>query len=75
MKRFTELYLQLGETTRTSEKLSLLRSYFQTAPPLDAAWVVYLMQGRKLGKTVSTTLLRKWAGEDAGLSPWLPSVS
>ncbi|MBV8781604.1 MAG: ATP-dependent DNA ligase [Phycisphaerae bacterium] len=71
MKRFTELYLQLGETTRTSEKLSLLRSYFQTAPPLDAAWVVYLMQGRKLGKTVSTTLLRKWAGEDAGLSPWL----
>ena len=71
MKRFTDLYMALDETTRTTEKLALLKNYFQAAPPIDAAWVVYLMQGHKLGRTVASKRLRTWAGELAKLPSWL----
>src|SRR4051812_26834002 len=71
MQRFTELFLKLDQTTRTSEKLEALREYFKSAPLADSVWAVYLMTGHKIGRTVSATLLRKWVGEEAGLPAWL----
>ncbi len=47
MKAFTDLYLQLDQTTRTGEKVEALVRYFQTASPLDAAWAVFVLSGRK----------------------------
>jgi DNA ligase 1 len=71
MIRFAELYTQLDATTRTTEKLAALKLYFQTAPPHDAAWAVFLLLGRKFGRTVSGRLIRQWAAEVTGFAPWL----
>jgi DNA ligase-1 len=69
--RFARLYAELDATTRTSEKLEALKSYFQTAPPHDAAWAAFLLLGRKFGRTVSGRLIREWAAEVTGFAPWL----
>src|SRR5205814_1939646 len=71
MQQFTELYLKLDRTTRTSEKLEALREYFRAAPPADAIWAIYIMTGRKIGRTVSWRQLRDWAAEVSGYSTWL----
>ena len=71
MKQFTDLFIALDRTTRTSEKLEALRDYFRTAPPADAIWAAYLMTGRKIGRTVSFRLLRDWAAEISGYPAWL----
>jgi DNA ligase-1 len=71
MIRFAELYAELDATTRTAEKVDALKSYFQTAPPHDAAWAAFLLLGRKFGRTVSSRLIRQWAAEATGYEPWL----
>jgi DNA ligase-1 len=71
MIRFAELYAQLDATTRTAEKVDALKSYFQHAPPHDAAWAAFLLLGRKFGRTVSGKLIREWAAEVTGFAPWL----
>src|SRR5262249_53347378 len=71
MQRFTELYLALDRTTRTSEKLEALRRYFEAAPPRDAIWALYVLTGRKIGRTVNWRQLRDWAAEVAEYPTWL----
>ncbi len=71
MKRFTELFQRLDATTRTTEKRAALVDYFKSAPPRDAAWAVYVLAERKIGKGVSTTQLRQWAAELSGHPQWL----
>src|SRR3569623_265547 len=71
MERFTDLYLELDQSNRTSDKLAALARYFKTAPPEDAIWAVYILAGRKIGRTVSSTQLRIWAGEESGYPDWL----
>jgi DNA ligase-1 len=71
MKAFTDLFIDLDRTTRTSEKLEALRSYFRTAPPRDAIWAVYIMTGRRIGRTVSFRQLRDWAVEVSNHPAWL----
>jgi DNA ligase-1 len=71
MEKFTQLYLQLDQTTRTSEKLEALANYFRSAPPQDAIWAVYLMTGRKIGRTISFRLLRDWVGEISQMPTWM----
>ncbi len=71
MKAFTDLYLELDKTTRTAEKVAALVRYFRTTPPLDAAWAVFLLSGRRIGKAVSSPLLRQWAAEASGNPLWL----
>src|SRR5580704_12707526 len=71
MKQFTDLFIALDRTTRTSEKLEALRDYFRTAPAADAIWAAYLMTGRKIVRTVSFRLLRDWAAEVSGYPAWL----
>jgi DNA ligase 1 len=71
MKRFTDLYFQLDETNRTSEKLSLLKRYFREAPPEDAAWGLSFLSGDRIRRLIPTKLLRDWTLEEAGISLWL----
>src|SRR3954463_990082 len=71
MKQFTDLFIELDRTTRTSEKLEALRAYFRTAPPRDAIWAVYIMTGRRIGRTVSFRQLRDWSAEASGYPGWL----
>jgi DNA ligase-1 len=47
MKRFIQLFLELDSTNKTSRKETALISYFQDAPPRDAAWVVTYLIGKR----------------------------
>jgi len=71
MRRFTDLYLRLDATTRTTEKVSALVEYFREAPREDAAWALALLTGRRRRRAVSTTNLRRWAAEATSLPLWL----
>ncbi len=75
MKSFTRLYSRLEETTKTKNKVEALVSYFESAEPLDAAWAIYFLSGRKsipeLKRVVKSSLLRSWAASAAGLSDWM----
>jgi DNA ligase-1 len=71
MKRFAALFTRIDQTTKTSRKTSLLRDYFETAPDMDKLWTVALLSGRRPKRAVTTTRLREWAAERAGIAPWL----
>ena len=71
MKRFTQLFTALDETNRTSEKVAALEAYFRAADPADAAWALHFLCARKVPRAITSTTLRAWAGEEAGLPAWL----
>lgn len=71
MKRFTQLYTGLDQTSRADEKMAALTSYFRQAPPADAAWGLHFLYGRKLPRLLTAADLRAWAAEEAGLPLWL----
>ena len=71
MKHFANLFRQLDSTTRTTLKVNALESYFRTAPPQDALWVIALFTSKRPRRTVSTKILREWAAELADIPLWL----
>jgi DNA ligase-1 len=71
VKDFAALYWRLDATTSTNDKLAALRDYFAAAPADDAACALHLLSGGKQSRAVSTTLLRQWAAEAAGIPLWL----
>lgn len=71
MQRFTQLYFELDETNRTSEKVAALHRYFSEVPARDAAWALFFLTGQKLKRAVSSPQLRHWSAEEAGLPAWL----
>ena len=71
MMRFTKMYDELDATTRTSEKLAAIERYFRDAPPGDAAWALWLLVGNRLKRVVTSTELRQWACQSAGVASWM----
>jgi DNA ligase-1 len=71
MQRFTQLYFELDQTTKTAEKLEALERYFTEAPVRDAAWALFFISGKTLSRAVSSTLLQEWTAVEAGLPLWL----
>lgn len=71
MKRFAALYAALDETTRSSEKTAALAAYLREAPPADRVWTIALLSHRRPRRAVTTTDLRGWAAEAAGIPDWL----
>ncbi|MEM8775651.1 MAG: ATP-dependent DNA ligase [Pseudomonadota bacterium] len=71
MKRFTALYTTIDQTTKTSVKVAELARYFADAPDQDRLWTVALFSGRRPRRTITTTRLREWAAERAGIPLWL----
>ncbi len=71
MRRFAALYATLDATTRTNAKVAALSDYFREAPEEDRLWTVALFSGRRPRRTITATVLRRWAAEQAGLSDWL----
>ncbi|MGA1582748.1 MAG: ATP-dependent DNA ligase, partial [Saprospiraceae bacterium] len=70
MEQFSNLFLSLDHTNKTNAKVEALASYFATAPEKDRLWAIALLSHRRPKRTVSTTLLRKWASETANLPLW-----
>ena len=71
MNRFATLFAALDGTTRTSEKTAALAAYFASAPDSDKVWTVALLTGRRPRRAVTSTELRLWAAEAAGIPDWL----
>jgi len=71
MRLLTELYLRLDATTKTNDKLKALEDYFSQAPAEDACWAVKLLSGKRITRTVKSSLLRQWAAEASGHEPWM----
>lgn len=71
MKRFGNLFLELDRTTKTNDKIALLRSYFLTAPEEDRIWALALFTGRRPPRKIKTTQVKQWAMEMAGIPEWL----
>lgn len=71
MEAFTSLFTQLDRTTKTREKIRYLVEYFQVSDPVDSAWTLFFLTGRKLPRGVNTRLLREAIAEVAALPLWL----
>lgn len=71
MKRFATLFNALDQTTKTNLKTKALANYFSHAPDQDKLWCIALFSGRRPKRAVTTTDLRAWAAERAGIPLWL----
>ena len=71
MKRFTALFTRLDQTTKTNAKVDALAEYLTEAPEPDRLWTIALLSGRRPKRTITTTPLREWAAERAGIPLWL----
>lgn len=75
MKRFAALYRELDRSTATNDKRAALIRYFRQAPPLDAAWAIFLLCGGKINgarqRIASSGELRRWISELTTLPDWL----
>ena len=71
MRRFAQLFHELDATTRTAEKVQSLVAYFRETPAEDAAAALAVLSGQRQRRGVTTTLLREWAAEAAGIPLWL----
>ncbi len=68
---FSNLVSKLGQTTKTGEKLALLRDYFAKAPDADKVWTIAMFTGRRPRRLVSGSLMGGWCLELTGLPGWL----
>ncbi|GGG65821.1 ATP-dependent DNA ligase [Salipiger pallidus] len=75
MKAFATLFTAIDQSTKTTVKTAALAEYFRTAPAQDKLWCVALFSGRRPKRAVTTTQLREWAAERAGLPLWLVEES
>lgn len=71
MRTFTDLFTALDQTTKTNTKVAALAEYFAKADDQDRLWTMAILSHRRPKRTVSTKLLRLWAAEKSGISPWL----
>jgi DNA ligase 1 len=71
MKAFAALYDAIDQTTSTLDKVAALVSYFQGAPPADAAWAISFLVGRRPKRLIKSGDLRRWAAELAETPDWL----
>ncbi|MEO3415266.1 ATP-dependent DNA ligase [Roseovarius sp. CAU 1744] len=71
MKRFVALYAAIDQTTKTTRKVAALADYFTAAPDDDKLWTIALFSGRRPRRAITTTKLREWAAERAGIPLWL----
>lgn len=71
MRRFAELAVRLGTSTKTNDRLEALEEYFMEAEDADKVWMIALFSGRRPKRTVNTTQLWEWCREVTGLPGWL----
>ena len=67
MKEFAHLFNAIDQSTKTNVKVAALAAYFRTAPEADRLWTIALFSGRRPKRAVTTTRLREWAAERAGI--------
>lgn len=71
MRRFTELYRTLDQTTSTRAKVAAMVAYFSATDAADTAWAVFFLSGRRLRRLVGAAKLREWLTQQSELPAWL----
>ena len=71
MKSFTQLFTALDQTTKTLDKTSALKEYFEGASDSDKLWAMALLSHRRPKRIVNAGLLAQWASELSRLPSWL----
>ena len=71
MKSFATLFNAIDQSTKTTVKVAALADYFATAPESDRIWTIAIFSGRRPKRAVTTTHLRAWGAEVAGIPLWL----
>ncbi|MEJ7644589.1 MAG: ATP-dependent DNA ligase [Chryseolinea sp.] len=71
MKRFSQLFTALEQTTKTLDKIKALIYYFENAADGDKLWAIAILSHRRPKRTVNATLLATWATELSALPGWL----
>ena len=71
MKQFAALFNTIDQSTKTSIKTKALADYFEVADEQDKLWTIALFSGRRPKRAVTTTRLREWGAEAAGIPLWL----
>lgn len=71
MRQFAALVSAIDETTRTSEKVDAMVSYFTNARPADAAWAVHFLSGERPKRLIPVRRLASWATEASDIPGWL----
>ena len=75
MRRFAELFDALDATRSRNEQVRLIAEHVSQVPPEDAVWAMALLRGDRGRRAVSTTKLRAWAAQEAGIPEWLVEAS
>ena len=71
MKKFSALFTQLDQTTKTLSKIKALVEYFSSAREEDKLWAVALLSHRRPKRSVNANYLRLWAAEVSEIPSWL----
>jgi len=71
MKAFSQLFTELDGTSSTTAKLEALETYFQSAPPADAAWALALLLGKRRKRLITGRRLREICLKALALPDWL----
>lgn len=71
MKLFSQLFVELDQSNKTSDKIEALKKYFLSASDTDKLWTIALFTGKRPKRQVNTRLLRDWCCEWAGIPEWL----
>jgi DNA ligase 1 len=71
MKLFAQLFGQLDQSNKTSDKIEALKGYFLQAPDKDKLWMIALFTNKRPKRQVNTRQLRQWCCEWVGIPDWL----
>jgi DNA ligase 1 len=71
MRAFAQLYEDIDTTTATNLKVAAMVRYFRTAAPVDAAWALFILSGRRLKGFIGQAKLWGWLVDASKLPSWL----
>ena len=71
MNKFSQLFNDLDESTKTNDRLDHLVKYLIESAPEDSIWVCWFLAGNRIKGAIKTSELRTFASERSGLPPWL----
>ena len=71
MNKFSQLFNDLDESTKTNDRLDHLVKYLIESVPEDSIWVCWFLAGNRIKGAIKTSELRTFASERSGLPLWL----
>jgi DNA ligase-1 len=71
LNKFSQLFNDLDESTKTNDRLDHLVKYLIESAPEDSIWVCWFLAGNRIKGAIKTSELRTFASERSGLPLWL----